>query len=332
MRILITGGAGFIGSHLAEHLLRCGHEVVVLDDLSSGSLDNIALLSATPGFAFHRGSIFNAELVSALMAGCDAVYHLAAAVGVKRILQQPVQTLETNVAGTEIVLRQAAARGLRTVVASSSEVYGKSTELPFREDADLLLGPAQIVRWGYACSKLMDEFMALAYHLQMKLAVTVMRLFNTVGARQSSRYGMVLPTMVRQALRGQDVTVHGDGSQTRCFTHVADVAEGLAALLDHPATIGGIYNLGSTEEISILALAERVVRATGSGSKIICVPYQKAYGPGYEDMQRRVPDITRAQRDMGFTPRRGLEKILSEVIDYERSSAMATEAIRVAGD
>jgi len=332
MRILITGGAGFIGSHLAEHLLRCGHEVVVLDDLSSGSLDNIALLSATPGFAFHRGSIFNAELVSALMAGCDAVYHLAAAVGVKRILQQPVQTLETNVAGTEIVLRQAAARGLRTVVASSSEVYGKSTELPFREDADLLLGPAQIVRWGYACSKLMDEFMALAYHLQMKLAVTVMRLFNTVGARQSSRYGMVLPTMVRQALRGQDVTVHGDGSQTRCFTHVADVAEGLAALLDHPATIGGIYNLGSTEETSILALAERVVRATGSGSKIICVPYQKAYGPGYEDMQRRVPDITRAQRDMGFTPRRGLEKILSEVIDYERSSAMATEAIRVAGD
>ena len=332
MRILITGGAGFIGSHLAEHLLRAGYEVMVLDDLSSGSLANVERLSAVPGFAFHRGSIFDAELVSALLASCDAVYHLAAAVGVKRILQQPVQTLETNVFGTNCVLRQAAARGVRTVVSSSSEVYGKSAQLPFREDADLLMGPAQVVRWGYACSKLMDEFLALAYHRQMGLPVTVVRLFNTVGARQSSRYGMVLPTMVRQALRGEDVTVHGDGSQTRCFTHVCDTTEGLAALLESPASIGGIYNLGSTEEITILALAERVVRAADSSSRIVLVPYQQAYGPGYEDMTRRVPDITRAQRDLGFTPRRGLEKILADVIAYERARTASAQPSCAAGD
>jgi UDP-glucose 4-epimerase len=295
MRILITGGAGFIGSHLAEHLLRAGYEVMVLDDLSSGSLANVERLSAAPGFAFHRGSIFDAELVSALLASCDAVYH-------------------------------------RTVVASSSEVYGKSAQLPFREDADLLMGPAQVVRWGYACSKLMDEFLALAYHRQMGLPVTVVRLFNTVGARQSSRYGMVLPTMVRQALRGEDVTVHGDGSQTRCFTHVSDTTEGLAALLENPASIGGIYNLGSTEEITILALAERVVRAAESSSRIVLVPYQQAYGPGYEDMTRRVPDITRAQRDLGFTPHRGLEKILADVIAYERPRTASAQPSCAAGD
>ncbi len=332
MRILITGGAGFIGSHLAEHLLRSGHEVLVLDDLSSGSLLNVERLSAAPGFAFHRGSIFDAELVSALLAGCDTVYHMAAAVGVKRILQQPVQTLHTNVLGTENLLRVAATRGIRTVVASSSEVYGKSMQVPFREDDDLLLGPAHVVRWGYACSKLMDEFMALAYHRQMGLPVTVVRLFNTVGARQSSRYGMVLPTMVRQALRGEDVTVHGDGGQTRCFTHVSDITEGLAALLESPASIGGIYNLGSTEEITILALAERVLRATDSVSSILFVPYQQAYGPGYEDMPRRVPDISRAQHDLGFVPRRNLENILADIIAYERASSVLAAPFRATGD
>jgi UDP-glucose 4-epimerase len=250
MRVLITGGAGFIGSHLAEALLREHHQVAVLDDLSTGSLDNIAQLLKHSLFTFHHDSIFNRELLPSLIADSHIVYHLAAAVGVKRILESPVQTMETNVAGTEIVLRLAAEHSRRTVLASTSEVYGKSTQLPFQEDGDLVLGPANHTRWSYACSKALDEFLALAWHRQCRLPVTIVR-FNTGGPRQSSRYGMVLPTFVRQALLGEAITVYESGEQSRCFTHVFDIFHGQVSIANHDATIGEIYNLGSTSEISI---------------------------------------------------------------------------------
>ena len=319
MRVLITGGAGFIGSHLAEALLREGHGVTVIDDLSTGSRENIAHLLNRPAFAFHHDTIFNSGLLDRLIAECDAVYHLAAAVGVKRIIQAPVETIETNVAGCELALRLAAHRRRRFVLASTSEVYGKSAQLPFREDGDLVLGPTDRSRWSYACSKAIDEFLGLAWHRQGGLPVTIARLFNTVGPRQSGRYGMVLPNFVRQALRGEPVTVYGSGEQTRCFTHVADIVEGLAALIHHDRTIGEIYNLGSTAEISINRLARSVVTATGSRSPIVHIPYEQAYARGFEDMQRRVPDIAKAGAHFGFRPRRNLDQILADVISELRS-------------
>jgi UDP-glucose 4-epimerase len=313
MRVLITGGAGFIGSHLADSLLRAGHVVAVIDNLSTGSEENIAHLLAHPGFTFHRDTIFHLELIASLIARCDIVYHLAAAVGVRRIIQAPVETIETNVAGSELVLRLAARHERRIVLASTSEVYGKSTQLPFLEDGDLVLGATSQSRWSYACSKAIDEFLALAWHRQSGLPVTIARLFNTVGTRQSSRYGMVLPTFVGQALLGQSITVYGSGEQTRCFTHVADIVEGLTAITHHDATIGEIYNLGSTSEISIGQLAQLVQAATGSHSPIVHVPYEEAYAPGFEDMQRRLPSIAKAHAAFGFQPRRDLHQVLAEV-------------------
>jgi UDP-glucose 4-epimerase len=319
MRVLITGGAGFIGSHLAESLLREHHQVSVLDDLSTGSLDNIAHLLKNPAFTFYRNSIFNRELLSSLIADSDIVYHLAAAVGVKRIIELPVQTIETNVAGTELVLREAAIRSRRIVLASTSEVYGKSTQLPFREDGDLVLGPTSHSRWSYACSKAIDEFLALAWHRECRLPVTIVRLFNTVGPRQSGRYGMVLPTFVRQALLGEAITVYGSGEQSRCFSHVFDVVQGLVAIAHHDATIGEIYNLGSTSEISINQLAQCVLAATFSSSPITHIPYEQAYAPGFEDMQRRLPNIGKARAAFNFQPRRKLDRILTDVISDLRS-------------
>jgi UDP-glucose 4-epimerase len=319
MRVLITGGAGFIGSHLADSLLREHHKVVVLDDLSAGSMDNIGHLLERSGFAFHHNTIFNRELLRALIAESDMVYHFAAAVGVKKIIESPVETIETNVGGTELVLRAAASLSRRIVLASTSEVYGKSTQLPFREDGDLVLGATNQHRWSYACSKAIDEFLALAWHRESNLPVTIVRLFNTVGARQSGRYGMVLPTFVRQALLGEAITVYGSGEQSRCFTHVSDIVEGLAAIAYKDATIGQIYNLGSTSEISINQLARCVLAATASRSPIVHVPYDTAYAPGFEDMQRRLPDITKARTAFNFSPRRDLDEILADVISDLRA-------------
>lgn len=314
MRVLITGGAGFIGSHLADSLLREGHVVEVIDNLSTGLEENVAHLLAHPGFTFHHDTIFHLELLASLIARCDIVYHLAAAVGVKRIIQAPVETIETNVAGSELVLRLAARHTRRIVLASTSEVYGKSTQLPFLEDGDLVLGATSHSRWSYACSKAIDEFLALAWHRQSGLPVTIVRLFNTVGPRQRGRYGMVLPTFVGQALLGQPITVYGSGQQTRCFTHVADIVEGITTIAHHDATIGEIYNLGSTSEITIHRLARLVLAATGSDSPIVYVPYEQAYAPGFEDMQRRLPSIAKAQAAFGFQPRRDLQEVLDEVI------------------
>lgn len=314
MRVLITGGAGFIGSHLADFLLAESHQVTVLDDLSAGSLDNIAPLLENHAFTFHHASIINRELLSSLINDCDVVYHLAAAVGVRRIIDSPVQTMEINVAGTELVLRLANECSRRIVLASTSEVYGKSTQLPFREDGDLVLGPTSHTRWSYACSKAIDEFLALAWHRQSGLPVTIVRLFNSVGPRQSGRYGMVLPTFLGQALQGEAVTVYGSGEQSRCFTHVLDIVAGLAAIAHQDATIGEIYNLGSTSEISINQLAQSVVRATASSSAIVHIPYDEAYAPGFEDMQRRLPDISKAQSAFNFQPIRNLDCILADTI------------------
>ena len=319
MRVLITGGAGFIGSHLADHFVREGHRVIGVDDLSSGTLENLSHVLDRGCLIFHHDTIFNRELLNRLIAECDVIYHLAAAVGVKRIIEAPAEAMETNVAGCELVLRLAACHGRRFVLASTSEVYGKSAQLPFSEDGDLVLGATDRSRWSYACSKAIDEFLALAWHRQSAVPVTIARLFNTVGPRQSARYGMVLPTFVRQALRGEPITVHGSGEQTRCFTHVADIVEGLAALASRERTIGEIYNLGSTAEISINRLARSVTAAMGSRSRIVHIPYEQAYAPGYEDMQRRVPNIEKARSHFGFTPRRDLEQILAEVIDDVRS-------------
>jgi UDP-glucose 4-epimerase len=319
MRVLITGGAGFIGSHLADSLLREGHEVAVIDNLSTGSEENIAHLLAHPGFTFHRDTIFHLELIDSLIDRCDIVYHMAAAVGVKRIIQAPVETIETNVAGSELVLRLAARHTRRIVLASTSEVYGKSTQLPFVEDGDLVLGATTQSRWSYACSKAIDEFLALAWHRQSGLPVTIVRLFNTVGTRQSGRYGMVLPTFVEQALREQPITVYGSGRQSRCFTHVADIVEALIAIAHHDATIGEIYNLGSTSEITIQQLAQRVLEATASRSPIVHVPYEQAYAPGFEDMQRRLPSIAKAHAAFGFQTRRNLQQVLAEVIADRRA-------------
>ena len=314
MLVLITGGAGFIGSHLADALLSQQHQVTALDDLSTGSLDNLANLRNHPEFVFRQASIFDGKLLSSLVADCDIVYHLAASVGVRHIIQSPVATIQNNVAGTELLLSVAASHARRTVLASTSEVYGKSTQLPFREDGDLVLGPTSHARWSYACSKAIDEFLALAFHRESQLPVTIVRLFNTVGPRQTDRYGMVLPTFVTQALRGEDVTVYGTGEQTRCFTHVSDIVAGLVALAHCDQTIGGIYNLGSTREISINQLAQLVLQATGSSSRIVHVPYDQAYAPGFEDMQRRLPDISKATAAFHFRPRRDLNQILSDVI------------------
>jgi UDP-glucose 4-epimerase len=318
VRALITGGAGFIGSHLAERLLRDGHDVAVLDNLSTGSIDNISHLKSASGFSYVIDSVTNESLLAEMIDASDVVFHLAAAVGVKLIVEQPVHTIETNVHGTEVVLKHANKKKKLVFIASTSEVYGKSSEVPFREEAELVLGASVKHRWAYACSKLIDEFLALAYWKERKLPVIIVRLFNTVGPRQTGQYGMVLPTFVRQALAGQPITVFGDGRQTRSFTYVGDVVDALIKLANEPRAIGGVFNIGNTGEISIRELAERVKTLSGSHSPIQYVPYDEAYEAGFEDMPRRVPDISKICGLIGFQPKLELNDIIKTVIEHIR--------------
>lgn len=316
MHILITGGAGFIGSHLSEHLLASGHHVVVIDDLSTGSIRNIETIKAHPRFEYYIDTIFNPRLMAELVDGADLIFHLAAAVGVKRIVEFPVQTIETNVRGSEVILDLAAKKLKRLVIASTSEVYGKSNKIPFSENDDLVLGSTYNARWSYACSKAIDEFLALAYFREKRLPVTVVRLFNTVGPRQTGQYGMVLPTFVNQALRGDPITVFGTGEQSRCFVHVHDVIEGLLACAQSERAPGEIFNLGNTEEITMNGLAARVLEAVNSNSEILHIPYSEAYAPGFEDMERRVPDIHKAKKYFNYAPKRSLDNIIGSVVQY----------------
>jgi UDP-glucose 4-epimerase len=318
MRALITGGAGFIGSHLAEALLAAGHQVMVLDDLSTGSFGNIAHLKGKPGFRYTIDTVMNEPVLAEMVDQCDVVYHLAAAVGVRLIVESPVRTIETNVHGTEVVLKHAAKKQKTVVVASTSEVYGKSDDVPFREEGDINLGATVKHRWAYACSKALDEFLALAYWKEKRHPVIIVRLFNTVGPRQTGRYGMVVPTFVRQALAGEPITVFGDGTQTRCFTYVGDVVGALVKIVGCQEALGNVYNLGNTEEISMRALAERVKALTKSSSPIVTVPYDQAYESGFEDMPRRVPDLSRIRRLIGYEPRVSLDEILQLVIAHHR--------------
>ena len=318
MRALITGGAGFIGSHLTEALLDQGHQVQILDNLSTGSIDNIAHLKGRPGFEYFIDTVNNEPLLAELIDRADVVFHFAAAVGVKLIVEQPVYTIETNVHGTEVVLKYANKKKKLVVIASTSEVYGKSKDVPFREDSDLVLGPTPKHRWAYACSKAIDEFLALAYWKERKLPVIIVRFFNTVGPRQTGRYGMVLPTFVRQALAGEPITVFGDGTQQRAFTHVTDVVGALLKLVVEPKAIGQVINIGNKHEITIQKLAERVRELSGSKSIIKLVPYDEAYESGFEDMPRRVPDLTRIKGLIGYEPKHELDEILTQVIDYFR--------------
>ncbi len=316
MRVLITGGAGFIGSHLSDAYVARGDEVFCLDDLSTGSIDNIAHLKGHERYHYAVDSVHNVPVVAELIDQCDVVFHLAAAVGVKLIVESPVRTIETNVRGTEVVLAQANKKKKKVLVASTSEVYGLSAEVPFREDGNLVMGATTKGRWSYACSKAIDEFLALAYWREKKLPTVVVRLFNTVGPRQTGQYGMVIPTFVRQALAGRPITVYGDGSQTRCFGYVKDVVGALVSLMERDEAVGQVFNVGSSEEVSIMRLAERVRELTGSSSEIVTVPYDEAYEEGFEDMPRRVPDTSKVSRLTGFRPTVTLDDILHSVIEY----------------
>jgi UDP-glucose 4-epimerase len=316
VRALITGGAGFIGSHLSEALLRDGHQVMVLDNLSTGSIENIAHLKGRDRFKYTIDGVENEPVLAELIDGSDVVFHLAAAVGVKKIVEEPVHTIETNVHGTEVVLKHANKKKKLVVVASTSEVYGKSTAVPFHEDADLVMGPTPKHRWAYACSKAIDEFLALAYWKEKKLPVIIVRFFNTVGPRQTGQYGMVIPNFVRQALAGQPITVYGDGTQSRSFTYVGDVVDALIRLVQEPSAIGEVFNVGNPHEITILSLAEKIRSMTKSRSDIVLIPYDQAYEAGFEDMPRRVPDLRKIHALVGYEPKVQLDDILAHVIDY----------------
>ena len=320
MRILITGGAGFIGSHLADAYIARGDEVFVLDDLSTGSIDNIRHLKGHSRFHYTIESVHHGPTVAELVDQCDVVFHLAAAVGVRLIVESPVRTIETNVHGTEVVLAKANKKRKKVLIASTSEVYGLSDQVPFREDGNLVLGPTSKGRWSYACSKAIDEFLALAYWRERKLPTVIVRLFNTVGPRQTGQYGMVVPTFIKQALTGRPITIHGDGRQLRCFADVSDIVRALIALMDHPAAVGEVFNIGSNEEVTISALAERVKALANSDSEIVTVPYEQAYGEGFEDMPRRVPDIGKVERLIGYRPTKSLDEILKSVIEFFRDS------------
>ncbi|MBI4798476.1 MAG: GDP-mannose 4,6-dehydratase [Desulfarculus sp.] len=317
-RALITGGAGFIGSHLAEHLLDQGQEVHVVDDLSTGSIENLDSLRGHPGFGHTIADVREEPLLAELVDRADVVYHLAAAVGVKLIVENPVRTIETNIGCTEVLLRLANKKRKKVIIASTSEVYGKNDAVPFLEDHDLVMGPTSKARWSYACSKAIDEFLALAYHKARGLPVVVARLFNTVGPRQTGRYGMVLPTFALQALQGKPITVYGDGTQSRCFSYVSEVVTALAALAQCEAAVGQVVNVGSQQEISIAALAGLVKEVTGSNSKIVLVPYDQAYEEGFEDMQRRVPEVSKLKGLVGFSPQMGIREIVESVVAYYR--------------
>jgi len=316
---LITGGAGFIGSHLAEALLGRGDHVTVIDDLSTGSIRNIQHLKGRPGFAYVIDRVENTSLTAELVDAADQVFHLAAAVGVKLIVESPVRTIETNVKTTEVILAAACKKKKKVFVASTSEVYGKSTDVPFREDGDLVLGPTSRGRWSYACSKAIDEFLAIAYWRERHCPTLVGRCFNTVGPRQTGHYGMVVPRFVKQALHDEPLTVYGDGQQRRCFTHVSDAVRAMIALMDSDKTVGEVYNLGSQQETRIVDLAERVKLLTESASEITFVPYEQVYGENFEDMPRRVPSLEKIRKAIGFEPKVGLDETLQSVIEYERS-------------
>lgn len=315
---MITGGAGFIGSHLSERLVHSGYQVVAIDNLSTGRLENIQHMLPLPNFQFVRESIDNAQVLDRLTSEAEIVIHLAAAVGVKLIVEHPVHTILTNIMGTEAVLRTANRYGCKVLIASTSEVYGKSDKVPFREEEDRVMGSTTHSRWAYATSKAVDEFLGLAYQRQFGLPVVIMRFFNTVGPRQTGRYGMVVPRFVRQALRDEQITVYGDGEQSRCFADVADVVEAVFRLAQHPKAVGQVFNIGSTEEISIKALAERVKNLTDSHSEIVFIPYDVAYAPGFEDMRRRVPSIEKVSQLIGYSPQFSLETTLQRVVSYER--------------
>ncbi len=320
MKSLITGGAGFIGSHLAEELLNNGDDVYVIDDLSTGSIENIEHLKVNSKFHYVIDTIMNEPVTAELVDRCDRVFHMAAAVGVKLIVESPVRTIETNIKGTEIVLRAANKKKKLVIIASTSEVYGKGDNIPFKETYDMVLGTTKNGRWSYACSKAIDEFLSLAYYKEKKLPVIVVRFFNTVGPRQTGQYGMVVPTFVKQAIMGHDITVYGDGSQSRSFTYVGDVVKGLLGLCDNKQAIGDIFNIGHGDEISICELAKLVKSMTESKSEIVFVPYDSAYEAGFEDMQRRSPDISKISELIGYKPTLGIREILEKVIKYFKES------------
>jgi UDP-glucose 4-epimerase len=319
MNVLITGGAGFIGSHLAQAMLTNGHHVVAVDDLSTGSLGNIAHLMGNDRFQFVRESVRNAATMTALVDRCDVIFHLAAAVGVQLIVDQPVHTIETNIHGSEVMLNLANKFGRKIVVASTSEVYGKNTKIPFNEDDDTTLGCTTFTRWSYACSKMVDEFLALAYHDQYSLPAIVCRFFNTVGPRQTGQYGMVVPRFVKKALAGVPLEIYGSGKQSRCFTNVTDVVGALIRLVDCPAAIGQVINIGTTESISVDALADKVIQMTASKSTKKRLTYEEAYGRAFDDMLVRVPDLSKVKRLIGYQPAFTLEQTLQQVIDYEKN-------------
>ncbi len=314
MKYLITGGSGFVGSHLAEELLGRGHSVHALDDLSTGSIRNIAHLKSNPKFGYTIDTVANERVVRELVDDCDIVYHMAAAVGVKLIVESPVRTIETNIQGTEVVLNAANMKKRPVFIASTSEVYGKSTAFPFREDGDLVMGATTKGRWSYACSKAIDEFLGLAYYREKKLPTVVGRLFNTVGPRQTGQYGMVVPNFVSQALAGQAITVFGDGKQSRCFGHVKDIVRALADLMLSDKAYGEVFNLGNTFEISIEDLARKVNEMTGNKAGLTYIPYDQAYEAGFEDMARRVPSIDKVGKHIGWSPTKNLDDILNDVI------------------
>ncbi len=330
MRFLITGGAGFIGSHLAERLLQRGDRVVLLDNLSTGSIENIRHLKGSEHLTYHLDNIENRQLLAELVDDADVIVHLAAAVGVKLIVESPVRTIETNVNGTQMVLETACKKRKLVVTASTSEVYGKNTNVPFREDADLVLGPTTKGRWSYAASKALDEFLALSYWKEKKLPVIVVRLFNTVGPRQTGRYGMVLPNFVNAALENKPIGVYGTGKQSRCFCDVRDTVEALLRLMDTPRAVGEVVNVGNTEEVSIEALAQLVKERTASSSAIEFIPYDQAYEPGFEDMLRRVPCVDKLQALTGFRPATPLTEIIDRVTAFFRSQTQLYSGPRAA--
>ncbi|MHC4258953.1 MAG: GDP-mannose 4,6-dehydratase [Planctomycetota bacterium] len=318
MKTLITGGAGFIGSHLAEHLLSDGHEVTAVDNLSTGSLNNIEGFKDSPGFKFVEGDVRDAELMAGLAERSEAIFHLAAAVGVKLIADRPVHTIETNIEGTEVVLEAANKFGRRILIASSSEVYGKNESVPFSEDDDIVLGSTRFSRWSYACSKAIDEFLALAFYQQYGLGVVIARFFNTIGPRQTGEYGMVVPRFVRRALRNEPILIYGTGQQSRCFCYVGDVVGAIVGLMNCKDTAGKVYNVGSVEEITIEALADKTIRITGSKSKKQFVSYEEAYGRPIEDMMRRVPNLERIKTAIGWQPKTSLRQALEIIIESEK--------------
>lgn len=327
MKVLITGGAGFIGSHLAERHLALGDEVYVIDDLSTGFIANIQHLKVHPQFVYHIDSVSNVHLMAELVDLCDVIYHMAAAVGVRLILDSPVRTIETNIRCTEVVLSLAEVKRKRVLIASSSEVYGKQDRVPFREDDDLVLGATSKARWSYACSKAIDEFLAIAYWKERGLPTVIARLFNTVGPRQTGRYGMVIPNFVAQALTDADIRVFGDGTQSRCFTHVSDAVDALIAVAGHPEANGQVYNVGSEHEITILELAAKIKEMTNSKSRIVLVPYSTAYEEGFEDMMRRVPDVSKLHQLIGYKPKVSLDDSLRSIIEDQQARLSAGAAL-----